>query len=297
MQQGCIIAVHHRLEHRAGCPGIARCEKMGGLSRSAWHNRPMQWRVQHHFIAGLLALCAGPSPLATAAQPASTVRAEVQIGICAALPDVTKALRLRAPGPVTTTWLFDDAGLNLLQRGLRLRLRVDARGADLTLKVADQDCARIPAGAIPPAQGKCELDLHGTTMTGAVSLSQPLSRQHADLLVAGTMRVHDALSQAQRSYLRDVVGGEPLPAALQPLGPLAITTQRAADRSYVLDVTTLPGGEQYLEVTRKVAAAKAERTRHRLEQDLARAGVTLCADQAGQAAVKLRKLLPPPPSR
>jgi hypothetical protein len=257
----------------------------------------MQRRVQHHFIAGLLALCVGLPPAATAAEPASTVRAEVQIGVCAALPDVTKALGLRAPGPATTTWLFDDANLNLLQRGLRLRLRVDARSADLTLKVADQDCARIPAGAIPPAQGKCELDLHGATMTGAVSLAQPLSRRHADMLVAGTMRVHDALSRAQRHYLQEVVGGGPLPVALQPLGPLAITTRRAADRSFALDVTTLPGGEQYLEVTRKVAVAKAESTRHRLEQDLARAGVTLCADQAGQAAVKLRKLLPPPPSR
>ncbi len=239
----------------------------------------------------LLAAVQAPS-LAAKAQAAPIARAEVQIAVCAPLPAVVAALKLRAPGPVTTTWLFDDPQLSLLQRGLRLRLRVDAGSADLTLKVADQDCARLPATAIPAGQGKCEMDMHGATMTGAVSLSQPLSRARADALVAAATRVQDALSPAQVNFLRDVERGGPLPNTLLPLGPLSITSQQAADRSFAVDVTTLPGGEQYLEVTRKVRVEEAEQTRHRLEQALARAGVALCADQAGQAAVKMRKLLP-----
>jgi hypothetical protein len=233
---------------------------------------------------------AASAPSSAAAAPAA--RAEVQIAICQPLADAVAALKLRSPGPATITWLFDDASLSLLRRGLRLRLRIDAGGADLTLKVAEQDCARLPATAIPPGQGKCELDMHGATMTGAVSLSQPLSRERADALTRGTARVQDAMSAAQGDFLRDVERGGPLPASLLPLGPLSITTQRAPDRSYAVDITTLPGGEQYLELTRKVRADQAERTRHRLEQELARAGVALCTDQSGQAAVKMRKLLP-----
>jgi hypothetical protein len=259
---------------------------------AAWDNRRMNMSSHTSIAVVVLLVATHVGECAAAADAAPVARAEVQIGVCAPLPDVVAALNLRAPGPVTTTWLFDDAQLSLLTRGLRLRLRIDAGSADLTLKVADQDCARLPATAIPAGQGKCEMDLHGATMTGAVSLSQPLSRARAEALVAGATRVQDALSPAQVSFLRDVEGGGPLPTTLLPLGPLAITTQQAADRSYAVDITTLPGGEQYLEVTRKVRVDRAEPTRHRLEQALTRAGVALCADQAGQAAVKMRKLLP-----
>lgn len=258
----------------------------------AWHNRVMHLRARTHILAVVFLVAWHPATFAATAEAAPVTLAEVQIGVCAPLPAVVAALSLRASGPVTITWLFDDVQLSLLTRGLRLRLRVKTGSADLTLKVADQDCARLPATAIPAGQGKCEVDLHGATMTGAVSLSQSLSRARADALVAGATRVQDALSPAQVNFLRDVAGGGPLPTTLLPLGPLSISTQRAADRSYAVDVTTLPGGEQYLEVTRKVRAGEAERTRHRLEQELARAGVALCADQAGQAAIKMRKLLP-----
>ena len=242
-------------------------------------------------LLGLLLVFADAVAAATPAE--SRTRAEVQIGVCSPLAAVTAALRLHAAGPVTTTWLFDDRTLTLHRRGLRLRLRVADGAADLTLKVAEQDCANLPAGAIPPGQGKCELDLHGTAITGAVALSQPLPRARADALVAGTTRVQDALSLAQMNFLRDFVRGEPLPSMLLPLGPLAITSMKARDGSFALDITTLPSGEQSLEITRKVAMARAEQTRHRLEQRLARAGVERCADQSGQAGVKLRKLLPP----
>jgi hypothetical protein len=268
-----------------------RCTDAGMAGTRAWHNWHMYRRVRILIVVVLLA-AAHVSSLALAQAAAPVARAEVQIGVCTPLPDVVAALQLRAPGPVTTTWLFDDAQLNLLRRGLRLRLRIDSRSADLTLKVADQDCARLPATAIPAGQGKCEMDLHGATMTGAMSLSQPLSRAHADALVAGATRVQDALSPAQVNFLRDVEGGGPLPTTLLPLGPLSVISRQAADRSYAVDVTTLPGGEQYLEVTRKVRVDRAERTRHSLEQSLTRAGVTLCADQSGQAAIKMRKLLP-----
>ncbi|MEP7328180.1 MAG: hypothetical protein ABI777_03125 [Betaproteobacteria bacterium] len=223
---------------------------------------------------------------------AAALRTEVQIGLCSPLSEVVTKLRLRDAGPVTTTWLFDDATLSLQRRGLRLRLRMDARTADLTLKIADQDCAQLPADAIPEGQGKCELDMHGASIVGAVSLSQPLSRDRADALVAGRARVQDALSPAQSRFLREVVRVDPLPAALLPLGPLAVASRKAANGSYALDITTLPNGDQFLELTRKVNVDRAESTRNRIEQELARQGVEACVDQSGQAAFKMRKLLP-----
>ena len=262
------------------------------FAQCAWHNHLMR-RITAAFLVGasILALPWHVADVA-AAGPAVPLRAEVQISVCSTLRDVVKALGLRKAGPVTTVWLFDDAALSLYRRGLRLRLRVDVRDADLTLKVADQDCAQIPEGAIPAGQGKCEFDLHGTAMAGAVSLSSPLALDRAEALMAGKIRVEDMLSPAQSRYLREVVRGDPLPAALLVLGPLSISSRRAADRTYALDTTTLPDGDQYLELTRKVPVADAQQVRHRIEQELARAGVELCADQSGQAGIKLRKLLP-----
>lgn len=281
------------MHYSAACAAVAYPTAMGGecgqAVASAWHNCPMRRRKLIHFVAALLMTAVHALSLGAAPEAA---RAEVQIDVCAPLSAVVAALKLRAPGPVTTTWLFDDADLSLFRRGLRLRLRINAGGADLTMKVADQDCARIPAGAIPSGQGKCEMDLHGATMTGTVSLSQSLSREHADALVTGAARIQDALSAVQVDFLRDLARGGSLPPALLPLGPMSTRSQRAADRSYAVDVTTLPGGQQYLEVTRRVRMDEAERTRHRLLQNLAHAGVALCADQSGQAAIKMRTLLP-----
>lgn len=242
-------------------------------------------------LAGVVVV--GACPVSAAPAEPSRTRAEVQIAVCSSLAAMTAAMPLRAAGPPTTTWLFDDRALTLHRRGLRLRLRLEPGGADLTLKVAEQDCTTLPAGAIPPGLGKCELDLHGTTITGAVSLSQPLPRARADALVAGTARVQDALSPAQRAFLRDVVRGDPLPPVLLPLGPLSISSMKARNGGFAVDITTMPTGEQSLEVTQKVAEAKASTTQHQLEQKLVRAGVEVCADQSGQAGVKLQKLLPP----
>jgi len=53
----------------------------------------------------------------------------------------------------------------------------------------------------------------------------------------------------------------------------------------------LPAGDVYVEISRKVPAAKARRTKDALDDLLKRAGVAACADQSGQAESKLRSLL------
>ncbi len=60
----------------------------------------------------------------------------------------------------------------------------------------------MPA-SYPPDAGKCELDMHGTTMSGAVSLSRRLTAGQSDDLVAGRVSPPDVLSPVQIAYLRD----------------------------------------------------------------------------------------------
>src|SRR4051794_24989154 len=75
---------------------------------------------------------------------AKGARAEIQIALCAPAAQIAHALDLRLRGVPIAVWQFDDAALTLFGRGIRLRLRVGADGrSELTLKVADQDCARL----------------------------------------------------------------------------------------------------------------------------------------------------------
>ncbi len=130
-------------------------------------------------IAVLIFATAVNGPAATT-QPlprAKETQAEIQIGLCAPADQIVRALELRPRGTPIEVWLFDDAALTLFGRGLRLRLRVAADGrSEFTLKVADQDCARLDPNLVPPGEGKCEIDLHGASMAGAVSLARKLDR-------------------------------------------------------------------------------------------------------------------------
>src|SRR6185369_13762118 len=97
----------------------------------------------------LILLFAALAPVGLAARAAApergvpATRAEVQIELCSPLPDIERALKLRPDGDPFEVWLFDDAALTLFDRGVRIRLRTKGKHAELTVKVANQDCARI----------------------------------------------------------------------------------------------------------------------------------------------------------
>lgn len=221
----------------------------------------------------------------------STARAEIQIGLCSKPDAIERALKLRPRGSPTEVWLFDDAALTLIGRGLRLRLRITDGRSELTLKVADQDCARLDPTLVAAANAKCEYDVHGAKMTGAVSLSRQLSDSTTKALLAGRAAPAQTLDVAQIAYLRDVVHAWPLPPGIRALGPTQVKSYRTKSKLYDVDVSQLPGGEQYVEISRKVPVADAVRVQDQLERDLARAGVTACADQSAQAINKLKLLL------
>jgi len=244
--------------------------------------------------AMILAAAVAPRP-ATAAEPprgAKEARAEIQLGLCAPTEQIVQTLDLRPRGAPITVWQFDDALLTLFEGGVRLRLRVAADGgSEFTLKVANQDCARLERGVVPPGEGKCEYDVYGTSMAGAVSLTRHLGVASTSELVAGRMAPAQVLSRAQTRYLREVVRIWPLPPGIRALGPMHVRTYRTPDKLYDIDISQLPGGIRYAEISRKVPVAGALRLKGVMEAELSRAGVEICADQSSQAVNKLRSLL------
>jgi hypothetical protein len=242
----------------------------------------------------LLAAVLGGLPVAAAG--ASTddgtgMRAEVQIGMCSPIDAITRNLKLGPPRASLTVWQFDDPALSLFARGIRLRLRVAANGRSvLTLKVADQDCANIDSRRIPPGEGKCEYDVYGEHAAGAVSLDVGLDAKRTGDLISGRAAPADSLSAAQEAYLRDVEGIWPLPSEIRALGPMQVETYRTKDRRYDIDISRLPGGERFAEISRKVSLGDAPRDMRAMEAELAKAGIEACPDRSSPALAKLRAL-------
>ena len=243
-------------------------------------------------MAAMFAIAAVRPAIAADSTPeAMATQAEIQIGLCSPTDQIVQALRAHSRGEPIQVWQFDDPTLSLLERGLRLRLRVAADGhSEFTLKVADQDCARLDPGLVPPREGKCEYDVYDTGTAGAVSLTRALSPKNTNDLVSGRVAPPKLLSQSQVRYLREVVGIWPLPMAIHALGPLRLQTYRTEHPSYDIDISQLPGGERYAEISRKVPLRDATQAMDALKADLSRAGVEMCADQSSQAANKLRAL-------
>ncbi len=262
--------------------------------RARWHNRRVRARPRSLY-AGLalasllLPACTGPAADTATAREA---RAEIQINLCAPPEAIVRALALQPDGAgPREAWYFESANLAHHRGGAVFRLRLGARERELTLKVADQDCARIDRALLPPAEGKCEYDLHGADFKGAVSLSRELDEPAVRDLLDGRMPLADALSPAQVRYLREGASAWPLAPDIRRLGPVRIEAYRPVDRSFVVELWQLPGGERYAEISQKTTAAEALGRRPALEATLARAGVTACADQSSQAADKLRTML------
>ena len=233
------------------------------------------------------AFAAGPAPKADRSQ------AEVQIGLCSPIDHIVQALNLqpRAAAPIEV-WQFDDPAISLFARGLRFRLRVASDGrAELTLKVANQACARSGAKLPPSGKGKCEYDVYGTTTMGTVSLNTKLGAKSTGELLAGRVTLANALSPSQVRYLRETVGVWPLPDDIRKLGPMQVRTYRTAGGLYDVDISHLPNGERHAEISGKVALPDASSTMEMLKTELQRAGVEMCVDQSSQAANKLRSLL------
>lgn len=224
--------------------------------------------------------------------------AEVQINVCSEPAQVVRALGLRSAKDATTVWLFDTAALDLHRNGLRLRLRQGGRD-ELTLKAAGQDCAKTDKQLLRP-DGKCEADLHGEHLEDVISLSRPLGRHETSPLLTEPAASKEALADAlwalmnehQRDLLatsRRAAGGR-LPAGVRALGPSQVRAYRPPAKGFVVEVWTLPKGQQFVELSQRATRDTAIGLRAQLLGRIASAGLTVCTDQQSQAGEKLRLL-------
>jgi hypothetical protein len=225
-----------------------------------------------------------------AAAAASTPRAEVQINLCADPGEIVRALHLRSAGTPREVWYFETPAADVFARGVVFRLRLTEEGGDLTMKVADQDCRAVDPVVLREGGGKCEYDLHGADLRGAVSLTRKLGGATAKALVDGRLPLSDALSAAQVGYLRAKTSAWPLPAGITPRGPVWIDAYRPEGKKFGVEIWRLPSGQRYVEMSQKTAYADAWRLHARLQSELVRAGVAPCDDQSSQAGDKARNL-------
>ncbi|MEO8305588.1 MAG: hypothetical protein ABI724_15855 [Betaproteobacteria bacterium] len=249
--------------------------------------------TKHLAVASAVLAFATVSPNVAGAEKTGTppnARVDIQLSLCSPPEQVESALHLQRRGAPLEVWLFDDPALSLFERGLRFRLRLTKGQAELTVKVANQDCAKLALGLVPSGEGKCEYDIHGTTMAGAVSLSRSLDASATRDLLGGQLPLAEALSATQIHYLRSMVGVWPLPAGVRALGPQQVASYGAKGKPYGVDVSQMPTGAPYVEISRKVPAVDATRLYEALVSELTLAGVTICTDQSSQAGNKLRSL-------
>ena len=240
-----------------------------------------------------LVVAASAVSLGSATVPEQTGRAEIQVNLCDPHVQIVRALSLTAdPARALEIWYFESPGLVQSALGVVFRLRIGSKGRVLTLKApAAPDCARLDPSLLPAGQGKCESDVHGESIKDAVSLDTALDDKTVRGLLDGSVALASVLSPAQTRYLQTIAGAWPLAADLRRLGPTRVETLTPKGGPFVVEAWQLPGGQRFIEASRKVARADVPRFRAELLAQLATAGVTLCPDQSSQSAAKLRALL------
>jgi hypothetical protein len=280
----------------AGFSRVHLAAQPGACSQSRGFGRALAGTVAALVLAG-----AGGIPAAAGAATGRSV-AEIQINLCADPAQVVRALRLQPEsGAATTIWLFDTRALELNGEGLRLRLRQKASRAELTLKVAGQDCGRVDPAVLAP-HGKCEADLHGTSFDDVVSLVRRLNKGQIDSLLApGAAQgaaLEAALAGAMTKNQRDVLAARraalgdvaPVPASITRLGPASVRAYGRPGDAVTVEVWTMPGGQQFVELSEKVSRDAAIARRTQLLEHIGAAGIAVCTDQASQARSKLEIL-------
>jgi hypothetical protein len=244
------------------------------------------------FRSAMLMACIGFLP-AIPGQAATLGRnAEVQINLCSTPEQAVEALRLK---PVSAedyeVWYFETADLALFHKGVVVRLRVKADATELTLKFADQDCTRIAPELLPAGESKCEYDVWGTLVAGAVSVSRRLDDVQVRALMADPAALPTILSAAQIEYLRQSRGAWPLPGLLKRLGPARVQVYRREGHGFVVEAWQFPSGWRILEISQKAKLPDAPGLNADLEAWLTRHHVAICADQGSPARAKFDDLL------
>ena len=173
-------------------------------------------------------------------------------------------------------------------RGVVVRLRISDKESELTLKFARQNCLAINLELLPTDQAKCEYDMHGEKLEGAVSISRSLESQQVDDLLNGSAALVDFLSPVQERYLQEGADVWPLPSGLKILGPGTIDTYKKKGQPFTVEIWQLQSGLRTIEISQKSTVADARSVEVHLKEILAGSQVKICEDQSSQAGRKLQ---------
>ena len=243
--------------------------------------------------AAVLAACLGAAGAPGGLAAKGTHNAEVQINLCSGVEETAQALHLQ---PVAAeryeVWYFDTADTALFRNGVVERMRIKGGSTELTLKFADQDCARVAPGSLPQHQSKCEYDVRGAaSAAGAISISRTLGDAEWRSLLAKPGDLPAMLSPAQVDFLRGKTSAWPLPSQLLALGPVRVQPYRAKGEEFVVEAWQFPSGHRLLEISQKSSLSKALELNDDLQARLTRHRLAICPDQGSPAGEKLRDLL------
>jgi hypothetical protein len=75
------------------------------------------------------------------------------------------------------------------------------------------------------------------------------------------------------------------------LGPSTVLSLTSKSQPFGVEIWSLPGGQQFIELSQKVERAVAVKRRDELLAYLAARAVTVCADQGSQAEHKFQALV------
>ena len=244
-------------------------------------------------LAALLVLiCTNLAVASDAGEGVRSGGAEVQINLCSEPRQIIAALHLERKGAQSQeVWYVDTPGLDLFRQGVMFRLRITDRKSELTLKVANQDCAKVNSALLPADQSKCEYDVRGAQSVGAVSVTRILDDRQVHGLIEGRLALADLLSPAQIRYLQEVVALWPLVPGLKCLGPAQVETYHRKGRPFVVELWQLPSGRHYEEISQKSSLKDAPRLNSALEGLLSHTKVQLCPDQGSQTGSRLKEFL------
>lgn len=251
-------------------------------------------KVVRGFVkAAVLAVCLGAACAPGGLAAKGMHNAEVQINLCSGVDETAQSLHLQ---PVAAeryeVWYFDTADTALFRNGIVVRVRIKGRSNELTLKFADQDCARIAPGSLPPQHSKCEYDVRGTASSaGAISISRTLGDEEWRSLRAKPGDLPAMLSPAQVDFLRGKNSAWPLPSPLLALGPVRVQPYRAKGEEFVVEAWQFPSGYRLQEISQKSSLSNASALNDELRARLTKHRLTICPDQGSPAGAKLRDLL------
>ena len=193
---------------------------------------------------------------------------------------------------IRVIYFYDTPKLALFDAGVALRARlVKGDDDDSTVKFRPVDAGRI-SGEWKRADGfKLEADCVGERVVCSASLTAIQARDEIDQVAKGERPIQKLFSKAQERFLAEFYATPVDFAKLRVMGPIRVLRWKSKHESFPHELTTeewrLPNGDDLVEVSIKVAPAKAVQAQKAFDAHLRELGL----DPQGAQETKTRTAL------